>query len=355
MTKSIAATYFDGRSTRGHPVTLSVSGGTALIAGEGVDLRLPLRALRVSEALGRGPRLITFPDGAHCEVRDHAGLADLLASSDRAPSLVERMQSSWGWVLIAILAIVAVFGAGYRWAVPWAAEIAAAQVPPGIVEKLSNDVLKSLDEKMMQPSKIAGARQDAILKTFADLRPPDGAATRYQIVFRASEIGANALALPSGLIIVTDDLVKLTSNDREIAAVLAHELGHVHEKHGLRQMLQASIVGVVLTWWLGDISSVIATVPAALLEAKFSRDFERAADDYAARMLRANGQSPALLAAMLEKLEAAHAGPRRSDDGKPGEPAPKDGAGTPARQSSPFDYMSSHPATPERLARLRAM
>jgi predicted Zn-dependent protease len=151
------------------------------------------------------------------------------------------------------------------------------------------------------------------------------------ITFRAAGgLGANAMALPNGVIIVTDALVGLAGSDGEIIAVLAHEAGHVQERHGLRNVIQSSVVSIVVSWYLGDINAIIAAAPAALMEAKYSRDLERDADAYAARFLSANGLPVRLLADILERLDSEHGGSAGSTS-----------------------YLSSHPATAERIQRLR--
>jgi Zn-dependent protease with chaperone function len=160
----------------------------------------------------------------------------------------------------------------------------------------------------------------------------------YTLEFRSSkDIGANAFALPGGTIIVTDQLVTLAGNDEEILAVLAHELGHVSERHPLRQLLQSSVAGLAMTWYLGDISTLLAAAPTLLLQSSYSRDFERRADRYAADMLRHNGIAPARLADMLGKLESSH-------------PAEKAGKGQASRIA---EFFSSHPDTEERIRTLR--
>jgi predicted Zn-dependent protease len=115
--------------------------------------------------------------------------------------------------------------------------------------------------------------------------------------------------------------------------VLAHELGHVHERHALRGVIQSSVVGVLVAVWLGDVSSLATALPAAVLDARYSRDFEREADAYAAELLRANGADALAFAEFLARLEVAHGG---------GGPAP-----------ALLAYLASHPATAERIRRLR--
>ena len=142
--------------------------------------------------------------------------------------------------------------------------------------------------------------------------------------------GANAFALPSGVIVFTDALIELAQDDREIIAVLAHESGHLEQRHALRTVLQNSVALVALALITGDVSSATAfggALPAFLLQNRFSREFEREADAHAVAVLRRAGIDPALLATMLERLTKST-----------GEPDPK-----------LLHYLSTHPSTPERI------
>jgi len=139
--------------------------------------------------------------------------------------------------------------------------------------------------------------------------------------------------------------VTLAANDDEIYGVLAHELGHVHYHHGMRMLLQGSAVALLLTAWVGDVSTLLATLPAGLLQAHYSRDFEAQADDYAAATLLANGIPPSRLADLLQRLVAQRdSGNKDRGKDKDGN---KDGDG------EMRSYLSSHPATSERILRLR--
>ena len=134
---------------------------------------------------------------------------------------------------------------------------------------------------------------------------------------------------------MTDELVALAKDDKEIYGVLSHELGHLEKRHSLRQLLQSTVVGLVVSWYIGDVSSLLASAPAAILEARYSRDFEREADSFGAAMMRANGLSPGYLANMLERLEQAHRGDEKTT------------------KNESNDYFSTHPGTQERIRVLR--
>ncbi|RPI56144.1 MAG: M48 family metallopeptidase, partial [Acidobacteria bacterium] len=106
---------------------------------------------------------------------------------------------------------------------------------------------------------------------------------------------------------------------------------HVDHRHGLRNMLQNSMVGLIVAWFIGDISSIAAAAPTALLEASYSRSLEREADTYAVQVLKTNGIPLKHLADLLRRLEAASGA-----SGMPGA----------------LRYLSTHPATLERIQQL---
>lgn len=326
----LQANYFDGRSTRVRVVSLSVAGEDLVIAGEGIDFRVPFADVKVDERLGLAPRSLRFKDGAFCEVRDLDGLDTLLRSTAHRDGRVDRLQRNLRFVLFSCVACVAIAIAAYRWGLPWAAGEGAKHLPPVIGKTLSVQTLKILDGAILTPSKIDQERQQALSAKFHSLRLQEGGAPKSALLFRRSpQLGANAFTLPDGTIIVLDDLVAAMADDQQILAVLAHELGHVHGRHGLQLLLRSSAVGAFWTFYIGDISSLLAAAPAAVVEAKYSQELERQADDYGAALLLHNGLSPGLLADALQKLTESHPG------------------------ASKAGFLSTHPSTDERMRRLR--
>jgi predicted Zn-dependent protease len=169
----------------------------------------------------------------------------------------------------------------------------------------------------------------------------EGAQSRFRLEVRAGRaLGANALALPSGIIILTDELVELARNDDEIAAVLAHEVGHVRGRHALRHVLQNSVSGLLIASLTGDLLSVTslsAALPTALVDASFSREFEREADDAAMAWMKSAGVQPRGYAGILGRLQAQL-------DARNGRAT---GGRSPVR-----NYLSTHPDTGERIRRI---
>jgi Zn-dependent protease with chaperone function len=301
------------------------------VTGDGLAFDLPLAAVEVTDRLGHTARQLRLPDGGFCEVQDSDELERQLAAEGLASSVVGGWERSRRAAIVAVLVIAVGAFLAYRFGVPMLADSVARNLPSAAVNVISDNAVSMLDSLVFAPSEVPVHRQNEIRFAFGRLRLPGPAGPRTeQIEFRRSDaLGPNALALPSGRIIMTDALVAMAKDDRELLAVLAHEAGHVQARHGLRQLLQSSIVALLLTWYIGDVSTVAAAAPTALMEAKYSRDFEREADAYAAQTLELNAIPLSYLADVLERMEQAH------------------GSG------GSRNYLSSHPATAERLAQLR--
>jgi Zn-dependent protease with chaperone function len=336
--RPVAALYFDGLSARAHAVTLTLDGATLHLSGADVSRSDALERVRLSEPMGQAARLISYADGAHAEVRDHAALARLLQESGHRDHAFVR----WAFDPRMVFAMFAglLLAGWFAWQVglPWAARMAAPRVPDEVVSAMSTQALGWLDNRVLTASTLSAQRQQTLRSAFDALAAGEGSAPRHSLQFRhGGRMRANAFALPDGTIIVTDELVDLAGSDDEVLAVLMHELGHVQARHGIRMVLQGSATALFMAWYLGDVSSLLATAPTALIQSGYSRSMESEADDFAARELVAQGRSPELLVSMLEKLARAHG---ESGDGDDGE--------------GHLDWLSSHPDTGERIARLRA-
>lgn len=330
----IAAAFFDGRSSRRWPAVLTSEAGQVVVQGEFGERRFPFEQVVVGEAMGTVERHLAFPDGSRCVVNDLPALAGWLAEAGIRDSVVVHLQRRWSWALGSLAGVAAVLVAAYVFLLPWVAKTLAPRVPAPVIALLSQQVLTTLDDHLLKSSTLPAevrerlqGRLDALFKA--------GQGPGHRLHFRSSRLGPNAFALPDGQVVVFDELVKEAANDEEILGVLAHELGHVAHRHGLRLMIQSSVVSFAVGMYLGDLSSVAAGLGAMLLESRYSRDFELEADRYAAQVMIAAGYGTESLAAMLERLAKAH----HETEAPP----------------SLWDAFSSHPDTAERIARLRQM
>jgi len=331
---SVAAFYYDGNSSERHALLLTPMHDGLELQGDQLARQVPFSAMRIAAKLGSSPRLIYFADGGHCEVTDHAAFERVLHEAGfDAHSLVAHFEGSWRYALAALLLCIACGLATIRWGLPWAAQLAAERIPYSTAHSIDVQAMRAFDQGLLQPSKLPTARRQLLQHRFETLVNESGL-PQFPLQFRDSKpIGANAFALPGGTVVVTDDLVQLAGDDNnsddEVIAVLAHELGHVKERHALRQLLQSSVVALAMTWYVGDISNLLAAAPTLLLQANYSREFETRADRYAVKMMRVEGIPVDRLADMFRKLESAHR--------------------TEPRQSSFGELFASHPATEKRI------
>ena len=120
----------------------------------------------------------------------------------------------------------------------------------------------------------------------------------------------NAFALPGGHIYVTRGLIQRTETGGELAGVLAHEIGHVVERHGVarleRHLRTGSLVNVLYSIILGGEPELLRQnalqLAGFLWSARHSREDEQEADRLAVRYLRESGIDPEEMVSLLESL-----------------------------------------------------
>lgn len=131
----------------------------------------------------------------------------------------------------------------------------------------------------------------------------------YRFYLVNSEM-VNAFALPGGHIYITRGLIERTRSGAELAGVLAHEIGHVAERHGVeklqRHLRTGSLVSTLYTLILGGEPSILRQNPTRLAgilwSAQHSREDEQEADRLAVKYLVRAGFDPAAIVSLLETL-----------------------------------------------------
>jgi Peptidase family M48 len=331
------AAYYDGRSSARRAVRVRAYTAAMQIVAEGLRVEVPLAKVRVDPPVGGTRRALHLPDGAQLQTDDHAAVESLFPGARGLEDWVHRIERRWPYALAAVALVAALSWWGVADGLPRAAKLVAGFVPQAVEAELGTRTLEFFEGKMCKPSALPAARQEAVRERFARLTAGLGDGHAYRVLPRDCRgIGANAFALPGGTVVITDALVRLARNDDQISAVLAHEVGHVHYRHGLRMALQAAGLAALAAAVFGDASSIAGlatTLPVALLQSGYSRDLESEADDYAFLRLKAAGIPPKAFAEIIALLEKDRA--KRSGE-------------------SSGDYFSTHPATAKRIARARA-
>ncbi len=345
MAIAFSASFFDGQSSRAQDVQVQLDPTSERLSVRGVadgDRHYPLGEVKIAPRVGNTPRFIYFKDGASLETGDNDavdGLAPALPGG-RFHLFQHVMESKLRWIA-AMLALTIAFGwAAIEYGVPALAKQVAFALPREVDEKLGDGVLAALDELMFEPSTLDLADRNRLRQGFdhmvsmSDLRGDE-----VQLEFRASPVmGANALALPSGLIIMTDELVRLAADEEEVLAVLAHEIGHIRHRHSLRGVLQSSTVALTIAGVTGDLASltsIAATIPTLMVQLKYSRSFELEADDYAVEMMSRMNIDPRKLGDILIRMTNEALGEDEAGDG-----------------DDISDYLSTHPGSEARMKRI---
>ena len=135
------------------------------------------------------------------------------------------------------------------------------------------------------------------------------------LVLDSDEI--NAFAAPGGLILVTRGLLQCCETEDELAAVLAHEIGHVEKAHGLRAIKTGrlnsaltilaveagkNLAGEQLAEVTKAFDESINDIATTLMNSGYSRKLEYEADAAAVEILKKSGYQPGALVAMLENM-----------------------------------------------------
>ncbi|MBP8656121.1 MAG: M48 family metallopeptidase [Kiritimatiellia bacterium] len=155
----------------------------------------------------------------------------------------------------------------------------------------------------------------------------------------------NAFAAPGGLILVTRGLLDCCQTEDELAAVLAHEIGHVEKQHGLRAIRTGrlnsaltilaveagkNLAGEQLAEVTKAFDESINDITTTLMNSGYSRKLEYEADAAAVGILRRAGYQPGALVAMLENMAKNW-------------------------DSSRHDFAATHPAPADRIAQLQKL
>lgn len=114
----------------------------------------------------------------------------------------------------------------------------------------------------------------------------------------------NAFAAPGGQVILVRGLIEAAEGPDEVAAVLAHEIGHVEARDTTRAALRAAGSAGLLSLVLGDFAGGSAVLVAAeyTLNASYTREAEALADIYALEMLRESGTDAGALGRFFGRL-----------------------------------------------------
>lgn len=356
----LTGVWYPAGSSRRRPARLITRGTGYRVVVEGQPERSGLlNDLVVSKRVGDIPRGLRLADQSLFETTDNDLVDGWIGQSSMVSGsgVLHQLETRWSWIVISLICTVLLVYAGGRYGLPWASEKVAQALPDNVVRYVSTGSLDLLDRLFLKPSKLNENRQQALRDQF---RGDFG--NSYRLHFRRLGV-ANAFALPDGQIVVTDRFTRL-ANKAEFNAVILHEIGHIEQRHGMQQLVQSSIVAFVVAMMVGDpsgLEEVVVGLPVFLMQSHYSRKHESSADEYAFEEMMRRGIDPINFATIMEKMESEAAitvGGDSAKDGDKGNDQKDNGEmdqDFDADEDVSTSYLSTHPATRERIENARRM
>lgn len=313
------------------------------------SVRLPLAGLQV-ELGGASNRLVYLRHPAQPDWTLYTSDRRILnhAWLQAQPALQAQLRRAkrhrlLGWSVLALVTLLIVgTPALLLTRMDWITGLIARQIPVEWETKLGKSVYAQYQSEREILGSASG--QTALTQLTAPLTTVADGRYRYHIVV-AADPELNAFALPGGYIVVNSGLILKADNANEVLGVLAHEMSHVSEQHGVRNIIGGAGLYVVLQGLIGDVSGVLAAVANAaplLLNQSYSRGFESAADDKGLALLQRAQIDPRGMISFFHKVIA--------EEQKQLEKI-KDEQARELMQDS-LGFLSSHPATADRIAAL---
>ena len=196
------------------------------------------------------------------------------------------------------------------------------------VQRLSDRTAAHLDSRntIASPDNSYARRLQRLVSRHGQVQ---GTTFEYQVYLSPK---VNAFALGDGTIRIYSGLMDML-NDQELLFVLGHEMGHVLHEH-VQEKMRLALAGSALRKGIasqgnivGDLArSALGAFVQKLINAQFSQEEEKEADDYGLHFMRSHGYDPAMAVSALHKLASLGNG---------------------------HSFLSSHPAPQERAERLQ--
>lgn len=285
----VAAQWYDGASAIRHEGEL-VWDGADSIALHGIDgsvVPVPPDDLRFGEA--RPGRLVyrrhSLPDfRLYLPDALPPGFAQILPTRSEYGAWVDRIglgKAAVGFGVVSALA-VALFLTAPEWLGP--------RVPPSWEREMGEAIIGDLGNRVCHTPE----GDAALAKLLAAVDP-----SREKVRAGVANSGViNAVALPGGQVLLFDGLVQDAGSPEELAGVLAHEVGHVRERHVMTAMLRQFGLSILLSGANSGVTDGIFGIASM----GYSREAEREADAYARARMAQSDISPLGSAQFFERM-----------------------------------------------------
>lgn len=304
-------TFFDGTQAVAQPITVTMDEDRQQLVGlatSGTELRWPLTEIRevLDQAGGDQMVLQLSTDPVQRLILPDRTLEPRLPYRTRRPK-VTRRAALFGWAIAAVSSVALIIFV----LVPTMANQLARFIPPegerALGEVTFNQIRSALDQTGLNPVPVCDGREgvEALARMQARLQAalPDAEPLTVSVLDHEM---INAFALPGNYIVFFRGLIDKAQTPEEVAAVFAHEMGHVVSRDPTRNALRSAGSLGVLGLLFGDFAggAVVLVLAERLIEAGYSQEAEAKADLFAHALLQEAQIAPSALATMFERFRA---------------------------------------------------
>ena len=307
----MGAAYFDGDSPEPREVSLHIAAGMLQIGlDDGDTLRWPVEEVRqLPDLAGKKGVLLrrTSDPLARLFVMDKTLLSHLPQLTRRTPPKGRGRLAAWAVAAVAAVALQIFV------LIPLLADNLAGFIPPegerALGEATYGQIREALDETGLNPLAVCEAEAGvAALEKLVDRLSGEQDFRQQVNVSVLDHKMVNAFALPGGFVVIFRGLIDAAHGPDEVAAVLAHEIGHVASsdptRHALRSAGSIGVLGLLFGDFAGGAAVLFLT--ERLISAQYSQAAETGADTFAHRVLAEADISPGALGDMFASMRAEH-------------------------------------------------
>jgi predicted Zn-dependent protease len=327
MSAESEAVFYDGHSNRKRSVALRLSEALEMIEDGAMIARWDYADIRHADGGGRVRlRLAAANSLARLEITDAALAQEVIARCSHIDAAEGKghVKRVVFWSLAAACSIVLVV----TFIIPALSSWLAPLVPLRVEQQLGRAVDNQV--RVLFGGKICTSQEGAaaFAKLVEKLRVAGALDAPLDAQIIDSKI-SNAMALPGGKIYLFRGMIEDAQHADEIAGVLAHELGHVRNRDGLRRLIQMGSTSFLIGLLFGDVtgSGAVLAVARSLFDASYSRENETDADTFSIDVMQKLGRSPTAMGELLVRITKKH-------------------------EFGPTIF-STHPLSEDRLARMR--
>ena len=290
MTDSV---FYNGKEPWAKPVRVALVSGYVEVYDDKGTLQAKWAQKNISRLKAReaeGEFCLTSGGSARLLLRDKA-IQEQLQTTQKPPRAWDVDKKILAYWLVGALG----FGLFLWQGLPLLAKPLVALVPKSVDESLGKSAYQQMtSNKKLCDSKAGKAALNKLQNKILD----KNAALKIVIVKSKSE---NAVALPGGYIVIFSGLLDRAHKAPLLAAVLAHEVGHIERRHGIERLVSTATLGLVAALLTGDVSILTLLIVEAGAS-RYTQGMEAEADAYAIGVMKQKGIDPKPLANWFKQM-----------------------------------------------------